>query len=426
MRVTESSPMRIIALDQFTKKYRDLLTSRANIGPSEREFIEATYELLWFDSERKKNCEYKNWDKTVRATHYFLDTASMLHPDKLGKSFSKISNNIAPALNRTYVRLCNARSSTKNNDNAIEDRLSCYKAMYEGLTRLLLTPVIYSFSLVKNIRDNIFIPGSDGLINLRALDKMEKLSAYPEARLKVGLNKHVRNAYSHELYNILDDGKVKLWDIKPNNRTFSWGPEIWTIESLERLCDQLWFLDLAILYALTIYSINNRKTIVERGWWVDSEPVPIRESEFQMLVKMYSQKAGFILKNSMSYNRRLMIKLEIPCKGIDQDEEILFGGDKWASKFKRPVRYVETPVIHQVLGLLQRMKELTKRFDSIEVEVFDDTDICIGKAFMNSINIECLEGPNAMSYADAAKLFQVNSLGDAVMYYRQEGLAYEV
>ena len=37
------------------------------------------------------------------------------------------------------------------------------------------------------------------------------------SRLAVGLNQHVRNAYSHEYYRVLDHGRVSMHDVNPRS-----------------------------------------------------------------------------------------------------------------------------------------------------------------------------------------------------------------
>ncbi len=418
----DRSPMRMIALYRLNEEFGDLLSVRAKISDSEREIIEGTFDLLWLDKERLIKYGYKNWQKTVRATHYFLDRAAIQNPDKIGIAFSRIADQIGPTTNRSYSKLLEAREKILS-DGQIELYLACYKTMYESLMHLLLTPVIYAFSLVKAIKDKDFTPGADGLVEIRVVEKMEKYSAYPETRLKTGLNKHVRNAYSHEYYNILDGGKVKLWDIKPAKRTIVWGPEIWTVEALRDLCDQLWFTAQAILMATAIYSINNRKISIERGWWTtEIFREPLRTADMKSAAEHISQFAGFEPKDIILINRILMFTLCIPAKGVDQEEEIITGGGKGAEMmFKLPVRYVEISVIGQVLQLLQMLNDYNDNFDSVDITVQDFPDKLIGKASISTTSMQHLKGSSALTVQEARKLFSVDTIGEATMYYREEG-----
>lgn len=252
---------------------------------------------------------------------------------------------------------------------------------------------------------------------------MEKYSAYPEMRLKTGLNKHVRNAYSHEYYEILDGGKVKLWDVKPTKRTVVWGPEIWAVESLSDLCDQLWFTAQAILTAIVIYSINYRKVSIERGWWTTKTVhEPLRVGDMERVAKHSSMLAGFKAREISLNDRILMLTLDTPVKGIDQESEILMGGGKGPSlMFKLPIRYVETMVIEQVLSLLQRLEAYTDNFDSVEITVQAFPDKLIGRASINNTSMQRLEGPSRLPIQEARKLLAVDTLGDAVMYYEEQG-----
>lgn len=152
----------MIGLYRLKKEFGDLLSVRAQISDTERQLVEATFELLWFDQEKVVKYGYRSWQKTVRAAYYFLDRAAMNNPDKIGIAFSKIADQIGPTMNRNFSKLRIAREKVLPEDGQIELYLGCYKTMYESLMRLLLTPVIYAFSLVKAIKDKDFSPGADG------------------------------------------------------------------------------------------------------------------------------------------------------------------------------------------------------------------------------------------------------------------------
>ena len=290
----DRAPMRVLAFKQFADNFGDLISVRAKTRHVERSLIEGTYDILWLDGDNlPKDID---WHRITRATFHFLEKGFLTEPQKVAGAFVKVIENIPASLNK----IAKQRRDAQNEDiidTKIVNYLALYKAMYEGLISLLMAPIVYAFSIYNDINDVDFKPRHDGRINLKAINKMEKWLVHPQNLLKIGLNNHIRNAYSHEYFRILDDGRVELWDIDPRNPKKKWGPEIWTLNSLETLCNQLWLNSLAVVLSHALFSINNNKLIIARGWAQPENILPLRREELHHLIKVLAQENSFNVKN---------------------------------------------------------------------------------------------------------------------------------
>ena len=123
----------------------------------------------------------------------------------------------------------------------------------------------------------------DGRVNLSALNRIQHYSRYPKRQLSIGLNSHLRNAYSHDRYRILDGGVVEWWDVDPRTGRFSWGPETWSLAQIEEACETLWRNCLGLCYAYALFSINCRQLIEKTDLFskVRTAHDPVRAEELR-------------------------------------------------------------------------------------------------------------------------------------------------
>lgn len=252
------SPIARLALSAFRRTFDDLLSVQSFMTPFSRSLLENIFEMImWFG--RTKD-DYDNFERTARVAYLFLENGSQVKHKPVALQFYAVIDKVIPALNSSRQAQAEANQTPKDNPDArIEKYIAYYKVMYEGLLPIVCAPVIYAFGTAKNIKDKAFSPNSDGKVDLNTISKMNKWLAYAENRFAIGLNGHLRNAYAHNNYKILDDGQVELW-----NR--SWGPEIWHLDQLTKICDQLWANALGIICGLVLYDINNFRIVESRGW----------------------------------------------------------------------------------------------------------------------------------------------------------------
>src|SRR5688572_15112411 len=89
------SPMRMLAMKQFTEMFGDLLGVRASVGDHERVMIEHVYEQMFFQEAEAKGA----WVQRVRAAHHFLDRGALENPKGVAVRFLNAGELIGMALN---------------------------------------------------------------------------------------------------------------------------------------------------------------------------------------------------------------------------------------------------------------------------------------------------------------------------------------
>jgi hypothetical protein len=296
--------------------------------------------------------------------------------------------------------------------------------MYEGLVSIVAAPVVHSFAISRGISNPLFKFHGDGRISLAAIAQMEKWLIYPQNRLAIGLNNHIRNAYSHERYRILDGGNVEIWDWNPRTKK-AWGPEVWSLEDLRSICDQLWYNAQAIVCGIALFSINNRRTMTERGWaYIEKSPL-LRIDELKSTIEQYIYKLSFRLIEFKKENEKLMLNLSTRLKGVDQEQEILVG-TKPSRKFKMPVKHVEVRVIEQALGLLQTIKPFLDDVNFISISFIDPDKNDLGIVSIAYKNISKIKGPKYSSVDADRSVLAEDTIGDSTMWRRDEYPVYEV
>jgi len=313
----EDNPLEAVAFQEFLREFGDLISVRAKVEDYELTLVATVLGNLFFrhlDSD-----ERKRWHRTVRAAHYYLDRGALKRTRESCESYVRIANHIPQTLNHVGERRWTADQTT--GDPRCEAFLGLYKTSVEELLTLIAAPVVVGFRHVYGVTHNAFNPKPDGRINVGAIDKMEEWSSVPSSLLKVGLNRHVRNAYAHSRYRILDGERLEMWDEDAQgNRT--WGPEVWSFADMENLCEQLFTTCLAIVLALAVFGINYRTLIVSRGWIpADINAPNMRMGEMRRVIEQYADYNSLTLKSfDKTSNGELRLEFKTQSRGIDQTE----------------------------------------------------------------------------------------------------------
>jgi hypothetical protein len=413
----DRSPMAVIAFNEFQKTFENLFSVRAQVSDFERIVIESVYEKLFLRKDSKE------WERRVRAAHHFLDHGALKSPKSVAEAFLNTAETMTPVLNAAIDTHKDMHDETIQSNVAIRQSLAYYKQLLEGPYRLLLAPVAVGFARVMGRSDNDFIPGEDGKIKLSTLPKIEQWTIYPQSQLTQGVNTHIRNAFSHENYRILDGWDVELWDFVQSRKGKApkkWGPEIWNLDRIDSLCNDLELTNLALLTALALYSINHRVQIQERGWSSTIKQPKLTQKELKVTLEHFASQLSFQMSSFKIENNNVLITLKTEYPGISQNEEIFMGGDKWAKKYIVKVDYKDTPTAEQLLGLLQRTQELFLGYDVLMFSITDYKDRHQGDFHIKVSNLKYLVGPDKAPANEVRMLCVIDTLASSVMSVRIE------
>lgn len=411
------NPFEPIAMGELQRNFGDLLSIRADVGDYEYGMVASiTGNLLLANigsSERER------FERTVRAAHYYLDQGALKRTRESCEAYMRVADAIPDAMNDVQEK----RDASENlvGDPWIEALLALYKSMTEGLLTVIAAPVVVGFRHIHGIKEPVFNPKPDGRVDLKAIELMEEWSAVPSNLLKEGLNKHVRNAYAHQRYRILDDDLIEMWDQNPQGK-LTWGPERWKFDAVEALCDKLQITCMAITLALAIFGINYRKLIIARKWTpADIPNRPMRFEALQRLVRAYAEYNSFKVLAFEKHEDELFILLQTERRGIDQTEEYLVGGPGGARGYQKPVNYVQVLVVEGALGLLQRALPDDQGYARYRVQVIDENGTPIGAVAITPTALAKVQGPKGRGIAVDRALAETDTLGDARMWVKVEG-----
>jgi len=362
----ERPPLAMFAESQFRHSFADLLGPACVVTQFSLELIRGTMgNILRFGGTGD---DYRDFERTARAAYYFLEEGSKIDLETVMRSYVSIADMIIPALNDSGRVLAEAAAVPRDDaDTCIRKYLDSYKVMYEGLLSLICGPVIQAFGIANRIQDKLFRPDKDGKIGLQAVEIMGRKLVYRENRLAVGLNSHVRNAYAHQKFRILDDAQVELWDR-------NWGPEIWSLEKLIMLCNQLWVNALGVTCSLILYDVNNRVVASQRGWVSQREGPRLRREELKTTISHVAAELGLLLDSMAVSNGQLCLNLSTTHKGIDQDESLYMGYKTQVRFYKRRVWFDEVRIIDQLAILLCILLPFLKPYAEVSIRVVSCND----------------------------------------------------
>lgn len=412
-----SPPFQDLAFPEFKRQFGDLFSVRARVEDYEYGMVVGVMNSLFLMNLEPG--DHKHWERTVRAAHYYLDRGALKSARAVSEAYMRIVDDIPLALNRVVEKRL-AADKAGTDDARIEANLSLYKTLYEGLMTLLVAPVIVGFSLTYNSKSKEFTPKPDGRVNLRAIESMEKWMLYPSNHLKEGLNAHVRNAFSHERYRILDGGRVEMWDEDHRGRP-TWGPEVWALSKLEALCQRLHLTSLAVVAALVLFGANYRQLIADRGWVPQGlRRQPLRMEQAQQIMENYAEYNGFLVSEFDRDGGTLRMGLQTQHRGIDQEEEIIVGGEGWGRVYKKPVKYEQLLVAEQVVGIIQRAAHNMEDVSKFSVTVKNEYDKDIGQFVITRAALQNVRGPSGQGIAEDRRHAESDSLGGSRMWVKIE------
>jgi len=409
------SQIEMIFFRNFLEQFSDLFSVRAKITNFEQTLIQHSKMIIWQEGYSKE--DMKIWQKNIRAANNLLNQGALVDRKSVFMAYLRIAERISIVLNQCLDSRKKAKEADLF-DDFIEAHLAQYKTIYEGLLTLIFAPIVFAGKLAKNINDNSLVPGRDGRISLNAVSKIEKYLDFREKVFSIGINNHVRNAYAHQKYRILDGGKFEIWDK-------NWGPELWDYKRIEKLCDSLWLNALSIVCALSIFSINNRKQAEELGWISLSKIPKLRYKELKVVIEKIADRRCFDLLKFGYDGHTILLELSTRPKGIDQEAIVYAGSSHHVKRYKISMKYVERPVIVHALGFCQELGQYCIQFDGIKMTIYNYDKQKIGDLSIDYKNIEKISSIKDLTVEEARKLFSVDTIDNAKMHFLLQSLPRE-
>ena len=275
------SPIGKIGLVKFCEYFSDLRTTDCEFTEYETKMLECIYEHIFL--EQSQTDELLTLINTARISYKIIEKGADKEFEKICKAFIYNIDSIGRRFNSIVLQK-NSFLEMDDDDKIIVAYLSLYKDIYEGLLPEILAPIIVALGIRMNKTQKEFQLGSDGRVKIKAILKIENSSITEQKNLSRGMNSHLRNAYSHNHYEIQDNGFVKLWDTADNG-TYTWGPVVWHYNDLKKQCRLIWLNCLAFFYSILIFSTNYRKKIEQVDVDVSSRKIILRSDEKNQMIK---------------------------------------------------------------------------------------------------------------------------------------------
>jgi len=415
------SPLVEIAPLRFRSSFGDLISVNAISTHFDQTLLNYIFEkVMWFG---RPEADYTDFERSARAAYHFLNEGAQIKPKEVARQFYLVIERVQLAINRAIFAQGEAKQLPADDvDGQIRKHLEYYKVLCEALLPLVCAPVLYAFSISKDIKESIFVPSIDGKVNLKAIKTMEKWLAYKGNQLASGFNEHIRNAFAHESYRILDGGTVELTDRDPRNPKKCWGPEVWSLEQLVTLCDKLWVNALGITCGLLIYMINNQSVLQAKGWIPPIKHVKLRQEELRDYIGDLTDRFGLDMSDLSLLPDKISLVLKPRQRGIDQDADLLLGGEDIVKVFKQRIWYEERRVINQVVPMIYQLVAVLEPDCEIALRFTKGTDQ-IGELMTDATTVGNLSiGPFTSDAINTVrKSFKVDTVGDSITFIEKRG-----
>jgi hypothetical protein len=418
--------MRRLAVPEFVKMFSDLWTSTAELTLYEAGLIEGNFEMVWLGHYQSD--QIKSIENTARVAHNVMQQGAARHFDPVIKQYLFNIERLHRILNRTWKERAEALDE-RVVEKRIMSLLAFYKALYEGLMPVLFAPIIQSMALLSNKKERKkYLIDRDGKASLAQLESIQYEWSSQKKQLGLGLNNHLRNAFAHERFRLIDSGLIDLWDIMPTTGDYSWGPITYSEPMLKEECEALWRNALGIVYGWVIFSVNNRK-IIDQGGYFTHMPIardPLLADEIKGLAETIFSGRGFKIVSYKFADNQLILGLECHLKGIDQDSEIFVGPGRSARKFIVKMSHSALPIVEQFLGGIQELRHQMNREIEFAAAFVEWPDTKIGEIRGNTDLLKQFDGKKLPPIAEFRKLLAVDTVGDAITWRLDESLPREV
>jgi hypothetical protein len=422
----DKSPFWQLAVSEYLRTFRDLLSSTAELSRFERVLIEGTYELIFLG--HYKIDQLKQIETTSRVAYKILQDGALRSFEAVVTPFVFNIERVTRSLNRGW-RPRKGAFEEHSGEKRVLAFLSFYKTLYEGVMPVLLAPIIASMAISGGKKAaKVYRIDQEGKVSPSQLERVQYEWTSQKKQLAQGLNSHLRNSYAHECYRFLDGGRIELWDMSPRTGNYSWGPVTYTEELLIEECETLWRNALGLVYAWALFSINNRK-IIEQGKYSDSLPIasdPLRTEEIKDLSEVVLSERGLDVISFQFEDGQMILKLRCQSKGVDQDSEMVMQSGYSVRKFIVRMKYHEVPIIEQLMGAFKIIRSEIRRDFEFVATVLSIENVNLGEVRGHTREFQKYEGKKLPSISEFRKELLVDTLGSSTTWMLDEGSPREV
>lgn len=409
----DRSPTYDLACNDFLERYADLLDAHgAKFGMYEASILSAKEESIFLAvlNGRDRRREYQ----TVRATNHAFSKAAMKGNSQ---RMMIVVQNTLDNFQIGFGEACRDYWAARNIDadapfrRRVREWMSAYQTIYESLLRTLYAPVCTAYRLAEpNRYGDEFKLDNDSRARLTAIKAIEKNSAYGIDFYRLGLNHALRNAIAHRSYEIFErEEYVEYWDGTSSRSRIE---EI----DVQQLCADAFLNASAILDAIVLWFVNHRAVGEKRGWIRENKPRAVSQEEFEQATKAMFAVHSFTVASTVREKHVDRFLLSTRHKGIDQTSTIFRGGDRWTESFDVHLKYLEVPIVPEILDMLRQIVGGYVTAEHLVVEVSGPDGEAIGVLSVKAGVIRRLRGPKDNPLKDVRKAFDEDTLGDATMW----------
>lgn len=401
---------------EFKRIFRDLLTVRYAPGDAEHGLINGTMDFVFKALRDPK--DRAQWEQIVRAAYRYLREDAHKGLRETCEAYVRIIDLIPDALN-ACVEGWTAAESQSAGDGRARAYLSLYKTICERLLTVIAAPVAVGFRHVYGLKDNRYTPKPDGRVNLSVLDDMENWIQAPSNLLKEGLDRHVRNAFAHERYKLLDNSRVELSDVDPKTGKVNW-TEVWSHAQVEALCRRLWLTCVAIETALAMFGSNYSQLIRDRGWEPQDRlrAEPRFETTYDLMGHIASEMS-MVRTNLSLEDKILRVELTTLPGGTNHVERKTIGDQGPVPIYEKRVRYLPAPIAVIAVEFLRAAAEYVPDADIFVASIKGHDGKPVGELQMDRAAFASPSEPTIEGISNVRALAKVDTLGDATMWVAQ-------
>jgi len=310
----------------------------------------------------------------VRVVYALLDRAWDRDPERIAAVVDATFHRLGELQEREASLERDIHDASKDDLEAkFRSHLGLYEFISEQYYRTLAAPCAAADAISRTGETVGDLIDGDGRANPARMTALEAGRGIRAGAITDGLDRHLRNSAAHHRYSIIDDNRIRLWDVDPKTGQTTWGPVEWTFWELRTNVDRLSNTCSVLLLGIAMFDIAYGPTMRARGWGSRGKrPLPKRRDIAKAELSSMADLHGFTVESvNIAGDGALVIALRV--KGetmIAQTTEIIAGvGDAGTERYHQDVHTEWGPVRNQVYGFLQTTYDVHGGYDVVRVTV---------------------------------------------------------